>query len=240
MVSLALLSVLFALSFRGLPPLGDYRGQYGPFINALVVPERHVTDAVTAINFDIRGFDTLGEEFIFFSSVMGVVLLMRRQSDEETGDHEDHTTDRKIPRSSDAMRLLTALLVPPTLLFGIYMVTHGQLTPGGGFQGGVVSATAAVLIYLGSRFGSLHRVIPRRLLEVSEAFGAGGYALVGLGCVALGGVFLENNLPLGEKGSLFSGGIMPLISAAVGLEVCAGFLILLATYLEELLEAKEQ
>ena len=51
-------------------------------VNAITVPERHITDAVTAVNFDIRGFDTLGEEFILFTSVLGVVLLMRRQTDE--------------------------------------------------------------------------------------------------------------------------------------------------------------
>ena len=52
-------------------------------VNAVTVPERQITDAVTAVNFDIRGFDTLGEEFIMFVSVMGVALLLRKQPSDE-------------------------------------------------------------------------------------------------------------------------------------------------------------
>src|SRR5579872_5380538 len=131
------LAAVFVLGFLKLPPLGDYRGPYGDVVNAITVPERHITDAVTAVNFDVRGFDTLGEEFILFASIMGTLLLMRRQEDEPAGDHEDHAPGRRIPHASDAVRVTSLLLVAPTALFGLYMVTHGQVSPGGGFQGGV-------------------------------------------------------------------------------------------------------
>ena len=68
---------------RGLPAFGSYQGPYGYVLNQVAVAERHATDVVSAINFDYRGFDTLGEEFILFASIAGAALLLRRERDEE-------------------------------------------------------------------------------------------------------------------------------------------------------------
>src|SRR5947209_7156781 len=65
-------AALLVWSFAGLPSFGHYRGPYGNVINARSVPERHASNAVAAVNFDYRGFDTIGEEYILFTSVMGV------------------------------------------------------------------------------------------------------------------------------------------------------------------------
>ena len=62
---------LYCYAALNLPPWGDYRGPYGDVIARLAVYERHATDTVNAINYDYRGFDTLGEEFILFTAVLG-------------------------------------------------------------------------------------------------------------------------------------------------------------------------
>jgi multicomponent Na+:H+ antiporter subunit B len=240
LVSAALLATVFWLGYSALPPAGAVPGHYGDMVNAIVVSERHMTDAVTAVNFDIRGFDTLGEEFILFTSVMGVALLMRWRKEPTRGDHEDKAGNRRVPPPSDAVRITAVLLVPATVLFGIYMVTHGQLTPGGGFQGGVILATAPLLLYLAGTFGQFRRVAPLRMAAIGEAIGAAAYILIGGGCVAMGGTFLQNLLPLGKTGSLTSGGIVPLIDLGVGLEVSGGLVLALLVYLEELVEEKEE
>jgi multicomponent Na+:H+ antiporter subunit B len=234
------LAWVFFLAYSPLAPLGYVQSKYGDMVNALTVPERHITDAVTAVNFDIRGFDTLGEEFILFTSVMGVLLLMRRQKDEPAGDHEDQASGRIVSPASDAVRVTALLLIAPTVLFGVYVVTHGQVTPGGGFQGGVILSTAPVLLYLCADYTRFRRAVPQRLVEASEAFAAAAYLLIGGACVALGGLFLQNSLPLGQSGSLTSGGMVPLIDLGVGLEVSGGLSLALLAYLEELLEEKEQ
>jgi multicomponent Na+:H+ antiporter subunit B len=238
-VSALVLASVFAIAFAGLPALGDYRGPYGDVVNAIVVPERHVTDAVTAVNFDIRGFDTLGEEFILFISVMGAALLLRRQS-EEAEEHDDHAKDRELRPASDAVRVTAMLLAAPTFLFAIYIVAHGQLTPGGGFQGGVILATAALLVYLGGEFGNLRETLPREFAHIVEAIGAGAYPAVGLATLVAGGAFLENILPLGTQGSMLSGGTIPIINAGVALEVSGGIALTIIVYLEETLELKQE
>ena len=239
-LSAAALLWTFWLAYRPLPAVGHGQSEYGDMVNALTVPERHITDAVTAVNFDIRGFDTLGEEFILFASVMGTLLLMRRQEDDPAGDHEDKALERTIPPASDAVRVASLLLVAPTVLFGLYIVTHGQVSPGGGFQGGVILASAPLLVYLCAEFSALRRILPNRLVEISEAVGAAGYIVIGAIGVALSGVFLQNILPLGQSGSATAGGIVPLIDLGVGLEVAGGLSLVFLVYLEELLEDKKQ
>lgn len=237
--SAAALAWVFFLAYRGLAPAGYVQSRYGDTVNAITVSERHITDAVTAVNFDVRGFDTLGEEFILFTSVVGVVLLLRRQEDEPAGDHEDKLSGRIIPPPSDAVRVTGLLLVAPTVLFGLYIVTHGQVTPGGGFQGGVILASAPLLLYLCADYAQFRGALPQRLVEISEAIGASSYILIGGACVVLGGVFLQNLFPLGQSGSVTGGGTVAFIDVGVGLEVSGGLSLALLIYLEELLEEKE-
>lgn len=230
----------FLLAYRELPPLGLAESKYADLVNSITVGERHVTDAVTAVNFDIRGFDTLGEEFILFASVMGTALLMRRQKDEPAGDHEDRAPGRTVPPVSDAVRITSLALIPATVLFGIYMVTHGQISPGGGFQGGVILASAPVLLYLCAEYRQFLAALPLKPVALAEAAGAAAYILIGGIGLASGGMFLENVLPLGQSGSLTGGGVVPLISLGVGIEVAGGVSLMLLAYVEELVEEKEE
>jgi len=239
LVSASALAALLMWGAGALPPVGRYRGPYGDVANAICVPERHTTDAVAAVNFDIRGFDTLGEEFILFCSIVGASLLLRRHPKEAARPAPDRRRFRAVPEASDAVRVLSLLFIPPTILFGVYIVAHGQLTPGGGFQGGVILATAPLLVYLAGEFETFRRVASHALVEVGEAIGAGGYAVIGFLGILGGGAFLENTLPLGKTGDVFSSGTIALINAAVGLEVGAGLLLLLIAFLEEMVNRKE-
>ncbi len=238
-IGAALLAAVFFAGYGELAPVGQSQSPYGDAVNIATVETRHITDAVTAVNFDIRGFDTLGEEFILFASVMGVVLLMRRAKDDPSRDHEDHAGKRKISPASAAVRIAALLLIAPTVLFGYYMVTHGQLTPGGGFQGGVILATAPLLVYLAGSYPQFRKLAPPRMVEIAEAIGAVLYILIGGACIIAGGQFLENFLPIGKVGSVTSGGMVGLIDLGVGLEVGGGFVLIMLVYLEELMEAKE-
>ncbi len=235
-------AALFVLALLQLHPVGaasEVASAYGKLVNSATVPERHITNAVTAVNFDFRAVDTLGEEFILFSCVMAVLLLLRRQKDESDGPPKDSTPGRRISAVSDAVRLLAVALVGPTVLFGIYVVVHGQVTPGGGFQGGVVLATAPLLIYLAGEFRALRKVAPRWLVEIGESIGAEGYIAVGVAGFSGEAPFLHNFLPLGQTGDVLSGGSVALIDLAVGLEVACGFVLLLVAFLEETLVRRD-
>lgn len=238
LVSAAGLAALFAWAYRDLPPLGDYRGPYGYVVTQVAVYERHATDVVNAINYDYRAFDTLGEEFIFFASVLGVLLLFRPSGDSEETKAEAQAED-ELP-VSDALRVSMAGMVGIMVVFGIYMVTHGQLTPGGGFQGGVVLASAPLLVYLSGNARAFERIISSPLVKLAECGGAAGYAVIGTAAMFFGAHFLTNIIPVGTTGDLFSSGTIAVISVAVGIEVTGGFVLLMETYLREVIARRSE
>jgi multicomponent Na+:H+ antiporter subunit B len=220
------LAVLFFWSFAELPDFGHYRGPYGFVLNRVAVPERHSDNVVNAVVYDYRGVDTLGEEFLLFAAATGVMLLLRRAGRE--GSDEDRGRVR-----NDAIRVTGSRLVGMCLLVGLWLVAFGFVTPGGGFQGGVATASGAVLLYVAAGYRAWQAFGDERRLDPLEAAGAGGYVIVGLAALVSGMPFLANLLGFGSAGTLLSGGSALLLNWAAGLEVAAANLVLYAEFLEE-------
>jgi len=239
-VALAGLLGLMLWGFAGLPDFGHYRGPYGEILNRVAVPERSTTDVVTAVNFDYRGFDTLGEEFILFAAVVGVASILRTLRDERTRRPDDDAAGRHVPETSLPVRITGLGLVPPAILVGIYILAHGHQTPGGGFQGGVILATALLLTYLSADYMTMRAVGPTWLLELAEGMGAAGFALIGLAGVVAGQAFFENVLGKGTPGELLSSGTIPLSNTAVGLAVTGGFVFMLSEFLQQALTRRRE
>ncbi len=232
-VGAAGLGVVLIYGLAGLPAFGDYQGVYGHVINGIGVSERHATDLVTALNFDFRAFDTLGEEFILFGSVLGVVLILRQLRGEQERPSLEEADEHTFAGASDALRALALVLVPALIALGVYIVVHGQITPGGGFQGGVILASGPLVLFLSGRYLRMRRFAPHTLVEVGDAVGAAGFALIGLGGLIFVGVFFKNFLPFGIPGHLLSAGQIPLASVAVGLEVTGAFLVAWSEFLDQ-------
>ena len=140
----------------------------------------------------------------------------------------------RLPATPSGMVAL--LFTGPVVVAGWWLASHAQTSPSGGFQGGVVLATAFVLIYLAGEFLVFKRFSPVTLIDVVEAVGAGGFAAVGLSAVLMGLPYLTNFLPLGQvPGAVSSSGTIALISFFVGLEVAAAFILIVGELLEQTL-----
>jgi multicomponent Na+:H+ antiporter subunit B len=237
-VAAAGLIACYLWAFAGLPGFGNYPGPYGPAILKHVIAQTNATGAVSAVNFSYRGFDTVGEEFILFTAAAGMSVVLRRLRGErksESSSAED-ATKRQVPATSSAVRIVSLLLVGPTALIGWWLATHAQTNPSGGFQGGVILATAFFLVYLSGEFIAFRRLSPIAVLDVAEAVGAGGFAAVGVTAVALSLPYLFNYLPLGTiPGAVSSSGTIVLISFLVGIEVAAAFILIIGELLEQTL-----
>lgn len=219
-----LASLLFALGLAfllmGLAaqlPLGATPMGVGQEVLQRTPAEIGSANIVTAVVLAYRGIDTMGELAILFAaaSVAGMVLAPA------SGGH-----GRRQPRA-DAGLVLRAgsdLLFPLLLVVGFYIVAHGHLTPGGGFQGGVVLAAAFFVSFL-ARPARQPKAVGLTLLE-----GLAGVAFIGIGLSAMldGGPFLRLLLEPGVVGQLVSAGSLPLLYLAVGLKVGAELADLLA------------
>jgi multicomponent Na+:H+ antiporter subunit B len=224
------LGALLLWGLAGLPAFGHFNGEYGQILNGVAGRERHVTNVVSSIVFDYRGFDTLGEELILFAAVMGVALLLREA--------RDHPEGRQDDVRSDAVRAVGLAMVGPTVLFGLYIVAHGILTPGGGFQGGIALASSVILLYTAGRYRAFRAANPQKVVDFAEGVGAGGYAGVGIASLVAGSLYLQNFIDLGTKGTLAAGGIIQLLNGASALAVAAGLILLCHEYLEEVMYPK--
>ena len=234
------LAVVLAHGLAGLPAFGGYHGVYGIVLSHVTVAQRRATDVVTAITFDYRGLDTMGEEFILFAASIGVVVLLREQRDErresehESDEEDERTRDAPArPHTSPALIAVGRLLVGPVLVLGVYVASHGQLTPGGGFQGGVVLAAAVIIVFVAVGRVAMAPIRPRGAAGLLEAAGAGGYVALGLGGLVAGARFLTNFLPLGTKGSLLSSGTIASLSALVGLEVAGAVTLIVSEFVDQ-------
>lgn len=233
-VAMAGLAACYLWAFAGLPGFGHYPGPYGPAILRVAVAQTNATGVVSAINFDYRGFDTVGEEFILFTAAAGMAVVLRVLRGERERSPLDEAKDRGGPPASGAVRMAALLLTGPTVLIGWWLASHAQANPSGGFQGGVVLATGFVLVYLSGEFIAFRRISPVDLLDAVEAVGAGGFAAIGVTAVALGFPYLYDFLPVGQvPGAVSSSGTIALISFFVGLEVAAAFTLIVGELLEQ-------
>ncbi len=120
--------------------------------------------------------------------------------------------------------------LPFALVFGLYIIMFGTVSPGGGFQGGVIVASAALLLYLGYGYKVASKAINPEVLRVNEAIGASLYVILGLCGIAFGLNFCRNVFfANGQVGDLISAGTITFMGYAVGYKVLCGvgFLLLL-------------
>jgi hypothetical protein len=79
---IAIFLAFYLWGLKGLPGFGNYPGPYGFIINRIAVAQTHATGVVSAVNFEYRGFDTVGEEFILFVAATGVATVLRHMRGE--------------------------------------------------------------------------------------------------------------------------------------------------------------
>lgn len=121
------------------------------------------------------------------------------------------------------VKKICQFIAPVIFLFGIYVTVHGHLSPGGGFTGGVIMASAFIFQILSN--GSILEKLRREKwrLELTESLAIFTFLVLAvLGLMLIGfKVFFANFLPPGHLGELISGGIIPIGNVIIGIEVCA-------------------
>jgi multicomponent Na+:H+ antiporter subunit B len=218
MRSLASLLFLGGLMFllgvlTGSLPFGSPPMVVGEAIQQSAAAEVGAANFVTAVVLGYRGLDTLGELSILFAAATAGGLVLGAS----------HGAARQKP-AGFILRAGSDLLFPLLLIVGLYIVMHGHLTPGGGFQGGVVLAAAFFLPLLARPQDTLNH----SWLAVTEGLAGTAFIVVGLLALFDDQPFLAPLLDKGALGELASGGSLPLLYLAVGLKVGAELAGLLA------------
>jgi multicomponent Na+:H+ antiporter subunit B len=240
LVAMAGLAAFVIWGITGLPGFGRYPGPYGPAILKVAEGQTNATGIVSAVNFEYRGIDTVGEEFILFTAVVGMTVVLRKLRGERQRPAIEEARERAQPAGGTGVRAAALAFTGPTALIGWWLATHAQTNPSGGFQGGVMLATAFLLVYLGGEFLAFRRLSPVDMTDAAEAIGAGGFAAVGVTAIAAGLPYMDNYLPLGKvPGAVSSAGTIALISFLVGIGVAAAFVQIAGELLEQTMLVRE-
>lgn len=134
------------------------------------------------------------------------------------------------------LHTIVKLLLPLIIVYGVFIVLHGHLTPGGGFSGGAILGTALVLYGLAFGQEASLKIFPESVSKYLESGGVLAIVVIGLIGLFVGGYFLSNaaiGIPLGTPGDLLSGGIIPLLMIAIGLKVGSTLMTLFNALLED-------
>jgi len=139
---------------------------------------------------------------------------------------------------SKIIRTITSIAFPFAMIYGLYVIAHGHLTPGGGFQGGAIVASSCAMILVA--FGSpwINDRLKEKNLSALESLGALGFISLALLGLVFGIAFFHNFLvgsdvlfgTIPAFGSsvadINTGGVLPLMNFAVGLKVIAGLFVI--------------
>jgi len=180
--------------------------------------DTEVPNMVTAVLADYRGFDTMLETVVVFIAGMAVLAILRNFSRKKPVKR-----GHEVSVEPDLIVTNTVRLVVPVIqIFSFYVLAHGHVSPGGGFQGGVLMGASFILIALS---WDLERALTRFSINrcmVVAALGILLYAGIGVLSMALGGEFLdyaelEKVLPVSRE--------MARYHAMLGVEIGVGFTV---------------
>ena len=224
----ALLVVMLLTAVSNLPIVGQ---EDRPVNNE--VSQKYIEDGlqdtgsvniVTGMILDYRAFDTLGESHVLFAATCTVLILLRIDTKEKKsrlGKIAEEVTDDRVrePKNDRILQMVARLLVPPIVIFGIYVVLFGHLGPGGGFSGGAIIGAGLILYLEAFGFAKTERFFKESTYK-KMSFGA-----LTCSCVAksysfyTGANHIHSVIPLGTPGAILSSGLILILNICVGIVV---------------------
>lgn len=178
--------------------------------------ETGIPNIVTSILASYRGFDTLGEVFVIFTAGIGVLALLGFLSD-GSGRAYWQFADTASLRRHTILHVISKILVPLILLYALYVQFHGEYSPGGGFQAGVIFATAIILYTMIYGLQAAYKIISPKILYWTMASGVLLFAGTGTVSLFLGGNYLDYNVLAHES---IHGQHIGIILVELGVGIC--------------------
>lgn len=176
------------------------------------------TNIVAAMILDYRAFDTLGESHVLFAS-LGTVLILLLDSTGLAG-KSSKREDKLFDLSQDIiLRVIVKMLVPAIMLFGIYVILNGHVSPGGGFSGGAIIGAGFMLYSMAFGFDKIQKFLNKKTFGVIVVCALAFYGLAKGYSFYMGAHHMDTGIPLGIPGDILSAGLILPLNIAVGLVV---------------------
>lgn len=188
--------------------------------------ETGIPNIVTSVLASYRGFDTLGEVAVVFVAGMGVLSLLMATPASTTGVGVRAPAEM---RNNTILRIVSKVLIGPILIFALYVQFHGDYSPGGGFQAGVIFAAAFILYEMLFGLNVASRVVHMAVIRILAACGLLLYGSVGLVSFFSGHNYLDYSVLAHDPVHGQHYGIL-LIELGVGITVAATMMVIYFTF----------
>lgn len=228
-----LFSVVFCISLvlvllTGVSYLPTFGHAENPVNNE--VPERYIesglqetgaVNIVTGMILDYRAFDTLGESHVLFIATCTVLILLRTDKKKGKDSIAEREANDRIyePKNDVILQTVARILVPPIIIFGIYVILCGHLGPGGGFSGGAVIGAGLILYLNAFGFAKTERFFTAKTYKWMSFGALACYALAKSYSFYTGANEIHSVIPLGTPGAILSSGLILLLNICVGIVV---------------------
>lgn len=216
------LVTMLLIGVSGLPTFGSADNPVNNEVSARYIEnglqETGAVNIVTGMILDYRAFDTLGESHVLFIATCTVLILLRLDGKEQREQFE--SDDRHYePKNDIILQTVAKILVPPIIIFGIYIILAGHLGPGGGFSGGAVIGAGLILYLNAFGFAKTERFFTAKTYR-RMSFGAlACYSIAKSYSFYTGANHIESIIPLGTPGAIISSGLILILNICVGIVV---------------------
>lgn len=181
--------------------------------------ETGAVNIVTGMILDYRAFDTLGESHVLFIATCTVLILLRLDDDKKKGGKAPESDRLYEPKNDIILQTVAKILVPPIIIFGIYIILGGHLGPGGGFSGGAVIGAGLILYLNAFGFAKTERFFNEKTYKRISFCALACYCIAKSYSFYTGANHIESVIPLGTPGAILSSGLILVLNICVGMVV---------------------
>ena len=215
--------LLWTVSF--LPAFGDPDAPANNEVSARYIEqgleETGAVNIVAGMILDYRAFDTFGESCVLFIATCCVLILLRVDRDEEPGSRalEDMHDTHFEPKNDSILQWAARILVPIIIIFGIYVILNGHISPGGGFSGGAIIGSGLILYLTAFGFKKAGRFMNERVTKVLTVSALTFYCFAKSYSFYTGANDLHSIITTGTPGAILSAGLIVYLNICVGIVV---------------------
>jgi multicomponent Na+:H+ antiporter subunit B len=211
-----LLTILLLMTVAQLPRFGD---AHAPENNEVAkryiekgLEETGAVNIVAGMILDYRAFDTFGESCVLFVASCCVLMLLKGKKPEESDTHYE-------PGRSAILRPAARILVPVIIIFGIYVILNGHISPGGGFSGGAIIGSGFILYITAFGFERAGQFLSEKFIKIITVCALSFYCFAKSYSFYTGANHLESVITPGTPGAILSAGLIVYLNICVGIVV---------------------
>lgn len=183
--------------------------------------ETGAVNIVTGMILDYRAFDTFGESCVLFVASCCVLILLHVDKDDDPHSRavEDMNDRHYEPKNDTILQQVANFLVPLMIIFGIYVVLNGHISPGGGFSGGAIIGSGFILYLTAYGFEKTNRFMNERVVKTLTVSALTFYCFAKSYSFYTGANHLHSVITPGTPGRILSAGLIVYLNICVGIVV---------------------